>query len=114
MSAGRLTDRIEVICWLSVDVAREELIDGRTSLLEHGQHQVALTEQVEELMAALGQDLAQLLLPGRRWWPGTCPSLPITREMSARPRKALVVWLTSVPFRSWLPTLRAFSSWGRL
>ena len=42
------------------------------------------------------------------------PSLPITREMSARPWKALVVSLTFVPFKSWLPTSSAFSSWGML
>ena len=48
-----------MICALSVDVALEQLIDGRTALLELGEHQVALAEQIEQLMAALRQDLAQ-------------------------------------------------------
>ena len=49
MSCERLTDRIDVICWLSVDVAVEQLADRGPALLEDGEHQVALTEQVEEL-----------------------------------------------------------------
>ena len=87
---------------------------SRLALLEDGEHQIALTEQVEELLAALREDAGQLRSLGddRRQRRDFVPS---TFEIAAEARgRRCIVWLTSVPLKSWLLTSRDFSSCGML
>ena len=104
-----------MICWLSDDVARESSCSmADRALLEHGQHQIALTEQVEELVAPLARARRSGSPPWETMVARAVLSLPITREMSARPLKAAGRLADRGAVRSWLPTLSACSSWGML